>query len=67
MFIVQATGEDFIPPKRKSSTSKKEISSPFSIFVGYFCLHGTRSGSRTPSNPDPIQIPIRIHNTASRF
>jgi hypothetical protein len=46
---VQATGEAFSPQNRTSSTSKHEISSLFSNFVGNFSPPG--SGSSRP-NPD---------------
>jgi hypothetical protein len=44
---VQVTGETFIPQKRTSITSKEEIYSLFSIFLGHFFPPGSRS------NPDP--------------
>ena len=58
----QATGEAFSPPKWKSSSSKHEIFSLFSFFVGLFCPPGSgfRIGIR-------IHKPnwIRIQNTGS--
>ncbi len=53
---VQATGEVFSPQKTTSSTSKHEISSLFSIFVGHFFSSG--SGSCWPKS-----MRVRIHNT----
>jgi hypothetical protein len=56
---VQATGEVFSPQKRTLSTSKHEISSLFSIFLGHFCPPGSRptypieSGSNSDPGPDP--------------
>jgi hypothetical protein len=47
---VQAIGEAFSPQKRTNNTSKNLISQLFSIFMGYFCPHG--SGSE-------ILVPIR--------
>ncbi len=59
---VQNTGEAFSPQKRTSRTSKYEIYSLLSIFVGYFCPPGSGSGLRIRTR---IRGPhwIRIHNT----
>ncbi len=59
---VQATGEAFSPQKRKSSTSKYEISQLFSFFMGHFCPPGSGSGStdliKSGSNPNPKHCKI---------
>jgi hypothetical protein len=43
--VAQATGEAYSPQKRKSSTSKHEISLLFSVFVSQF--RPPESGSRS--------------------
>ncbi len=64
---VQATGEDFSPLKRTSSTQKIKFFNFFLCLWVIFALLDPDTDPGTPLNPDPFRIRIRIHSTGYQF
>jgi hypothetical protein len=61
---VPTTGKAFSPQKRKFSTSKIVCRSFLPSWI-WIRIVNPDTDLETPLNPGPIQIRIRIHNTAS--